>query len=203
MHVSLDPPVGAAPEGGLRPVPRSALNSSSIYPSTEQTLSSLSAVVNGGGLGQIGDIIHNFNAALNGREPEVRELLTRLNDFVGVLDNQRDEIIASIACVEPARRHVRRSARRHRPCTATDPARAGRADQGTAADHHGAAQARNLQRHREPVVNDTQADLIRNLQNLEPAIKALADVGPDLDRALAGLHGLPLQPDLRRPCHQG
>ena len=72
------------------------MNQSSTYPTTEQTLSSLSTVVNAGGLGQIGDIIHNFNTALSGREPQIRELLTRLDNFVGVLDQQRDNIIASI-----------------------------------------------------------------------------------------------------------
>ena len=56
----------------------------------------MSTVVNGGGLGQIGDIIHNFSAAVSGREPEIRELLTRLDNFVGVLDAQQDNIIASI-----------------------------------------------------------------------------------------------------------
>jgi hypothetical protein len=35
------------------------------------------------------------------------------------------------------------------------------------------------------LVNDTQADLVKNLQNLEPTIKALADIGPDLDAAIA------------------
>lgn len=35
------------------------------------------------------------------------------------------------------------------------------------------------------LVNDTQADLVTNLTNLAPTIKALADVGPDLDAALA------------------
>ena len=78
------------------PEPLSRLNQSSTYPTTEQTLSSLSTVVNAGGLGQIGDIIHNFNTALSGREPQIRELLTRLDNFVGVLDEQRDNIIASI-----------------------------------------------------------------------------------------------------------
>ena len=33
---------------------------------------------------------------MSGREPEIRELLTRLDNFVGVLDAQRDNIIASI-----------------------------------------------------------------------------------------------------------
>ena len=72
------------------------LSRSSTYPSTEQTLSSLSAVVNGGGLGQIGDIIHNVNDALSGREDQIRSLLTRLDNFVGTSTRQRDEIVATI-----------------------------------------------------------------------------------------------------------
>ena len=53
-------------------------------------------VVNGGGLGQIGEIIHNFTAALSGREGAVRDLLNRLDTFVGTLDQQRDNIVTSI-----------------------------------------------------------------------------------------------------------
>ena len=41
------------------------------------------------------------------------------------------------------------------------------------------------------LVNDTKTDLVRNLQNLEPALKALADVGPKLDTALAYLPTFP------------
>ena len=89
MHVALDPPPGQAPSGRLKPGATIGLNSSSTYPSTERTLSSLAAVVNGGGLGQIGDIIHNFNAALSGRQDAVRDLITRLDTFVGTLYQQR------------------------------------------------------------------------------------------------------------------
>ena len=53
-------------------------------------------VLNAGGLGQIGDIIHNFNAALSGRGGDVRDLLTRLDRFVGTFDQQRDNLVASI-----------------------------------------------------------------------------------------------------------
>ena len=91
-----DPPPGEAPSGRLKPGATIGLNSSSTYPSTEQTLSSLAAVVNGGGLGQIGDIVHNFNTALNGRQDVVRDLLARLDTFVGTLYQQRDNIIATI-----------------------------------------------------------------------------------------------------------
>lgn len=191
MHVSLDPPVGAAPVGRLAPGATIGLNSSSIYPSTEQTLSSLSAVVNGGGLGQIGDIIHNFNIALNGREPEVRQLLSRLDDFVGVLDNQRDEIIASIASLNrlaatfAGQRDVIDRALTQIP-PALDVLIRERPRITTALEKLGtfSATANRL-------INDTQADLVKNLENLEPALKAFADVGPDLDIALAGTTAFP------------
>ena len=41
------------------------------------------------------------------------------------------------------------------------------------------------------LINDTQADLVRNLKNLEPTVKGLADVGPDIDTALAALTVFP------------
>src|SRR5690349_5317320 len=86
MHLAINPPPGEAPRGRLAPGATIQLNDSSTYPTTEQTLSSLAAVVNGGGLGQFGDIVHNFSAALNGREADFRDLITRLDTFVGALD---------------------------------------------------------------------------------------------------------------------
>ncbi|MDT5413298.1 MAG: phospholipid/cholesterol/gamma-HCH transport system substrate-binding protein, partial [Mycobacterium sp.] len=41
------------------------------------------------------------------------------------------------------------------------------------------------------LINDTQADLVRNLKNLEPTVKGLADVGPDIDTAIASLSVFP------------
>ena len=96
MHVELNPPLGQRPEGRLASGATIPLDRSSSYPSTEQTLSALSVVLNSGGLGQIGDVIHNFSAALSGHENDARELLTRLDEFVGVLDQQREKIVASI-----------------------------------------------------------------------------------------------------------
>ena len=77
MHLELNPPLGQEGVGRLQPGATIPLNRASTYPSTEQTLSSLSVVVNGGGLGQFGEIVHNFNAALSGRAGAVRDLLTR------------------------------------------------------------------------------------------------------------------------------
>jgi ABC-type transporter Mla subunit MlaD len=41
------------------------------------------------------------------------------------------------------------------------------------------------------LVNETQADLVRDLRNLEPTLRSLADVGPDLDKALAYFTAFP------------
>src|SRR5262249_3268555 len=100
MHVALDPPLGQLPTGRLEPGSTIGLNRSSTYPSTEQTLSSLSAVVNGGGLGQIGDFIHSTATALSGREGDVRDLITRLDTFVGTVDEQRDRFNGSIQALD-------------------------------------------------------------------------------------------------------
>jgi virulence factor Mce-like protein len=184
MHVALNPPIGESPEGKLSPGSTVALADSSTYPSTEQTLASLAAVVNGGGLGQIGDVIHNFSAAISGRETEIRDLITRLDTFVGVLDAQRGNIVASIESLNrlsstfAGQRDVITRALdkippamdvliKERPTLVTALQKLGTF--GTTASR---------------LANESQADLVRNLKNLEPAIKALADVGKQLPDVL-------------------
>lgn len=185
MHVALDPPVGQPPSGRLQPGATIPLDRSSTAPSTEQTLSSLSAVVNGGGLGRIGDIIHNFNAALSGRQGDVRDLLTRLNDFVGVLDAQRDNLIASIEALNrlagtfAGQRDVITRVLAEIP-PALDVLIRERPRITTALNKLGVFSDTTTR-----LVNDTQADLVTNLRNLDPTIRALADVGDGLDHALA------------------
>jgi len=41
------------------------------------------------------------------------------------------------------------------------------------------------------LVNDTKVDLVRNLRNLEPTLRALADVGPKLDTAVSYFTAFP------------
>ena len=184
MHLALDPPLGQSGTGRLAPGTTLGLNRSSTYPSTEQTLSALSVVINGGGVGQIGDIVNELNAALNGREAPIRDLLTRLNDFVGILADQRASINATVtelnrlAGTFAAERDVLTRALDRIP-PALDVLVAERPRLTTALEKLGefGGLANDL-------LNDTQADLVRNLQNLQPTLRALADVGPQLDQAL-------------------
>lgn len=195
MHLALNPPVGEEPSGRLESGTTLALDDSSTYPSTEQTLSALSVVVNGGGLGQMGDIIHNFSAMTAGRETDIRDLLTRLDRFVGVLDGQRDNIIASIQqlnrvagtfagqteTIERALKEVPPAIDvliKERPTFTTALASLDEfSDTATG------------------LVNDAGEELIADLAHLEPALKALADVGPDINQGLAYASAFPYGPN--------
>lgn len=203
MHLALNPPLGEQPVGRLQPGATIGLNRSSSYPTTEKTLAALSAVVNGGGLGQFGDIIRNINTALGGREPQIRELLTRLDDVVGVLDQQRDNIIASI---QQLRRLAGTFAGQHevvdRALKNLPPALEVLVKErplltealeklGTFADTATI------------LVNDAGDDLVTNLRNLEPTIKALADVGPDISSALRFATAFPYGPSFADRVTQG
>lgn len=196
MHVSLDPPLGEPRVGRLKPGSTIPLSQSSTYPSTEQTLSSLSAVVNGGALGQVGDIIHSVNAALSGRESQVRDLISRLDNFVGTLNDERDDIVASI---DNLNRFSSTFAQQHEVVSraltaiprALDVLVEQRAQITTALKklHTFSDTATGL-------VNASQADLVKNLQNLEPTLDALANVGSDLGDALAYATHFPFTQDI-------
>jgi phospholipid/cholesterol/gamma-HCH transport system substrate-binding protein len=172
------PPLGQKPSGRLQPGATIPLSDWSTYPSTERTLSSLSTIANGGGLRQIGDIIHNFSAAVSGREPEIRELLTRLDDFVGVLDEQRDNIVSSIqqlnrvAGTFAGQRDVIDRALKEIP-PALDVLIRERPTLTTALERLG-----QFSDTATGLVNDAGDDLVTDLKNLEPALKALAASDP-------------------------
>ncbi len=195
MHLALDPPLGQNPSSALAPGATIPLSDASTYPTTERTLSSLAAVVNGGGLGQIGDVIHNFSSALNGREAQFRDLLTRLNDLVGTLDDQRDDIVNSIQALNrlastfAGQRDVLTSALNKIP-PALDVLIRQRPQLTTALTKLGKFSDVATQ-----LVSDSKADLVTNLKNITPALAAFTALGPDVDTVLEYLPHFPLTGD--------
>lgn len=185
MHLALNPPPGEAPEGRLTPGSTIGLNESSTYPTTEETLSSLSVLVNAGGLGQMGDIIHTFNEALSGREEDFRELFRQLDTFVGVLDQQRQNLVATleslnrIASTFADRRGVIEAALQRIP-KALEVLDRQRPQLTTALTKLGEFSDTATE-----LVNSAGDELVKNLEGLAPTIRALADVGPDLAANLA------------------
>ncbi len=95
-HVELAAPTGVPAEGTLKDGDVIPLDRAGAYPTTEQTLSSLSVVLNGGGLAQLQDITSELNKALDGRTDSARDLLPQLNELVTKLDDQRGDIVAAL-----------------------------------------------------------------------------------------------------------
>jgi phospholipid/cholesterol/gamma-HCH transport system substrate-binding protein len=185
MHMALDPPLGEAPSGRLPPGATIPLTKASAYPSTEQTLSSLSAVVNSGGLGQLGDIVHNFNIGLAGHEGEARDLLGRLDRFIAVFDRQRDNVVASVHALNSLAGTVAAQRASVTRLLATLPLALEVLNRERPRLTAALEKLGTLSDTATGLVNDTEADLVHNLQNLGPTIGGLADVGPDIDEALA------------------
>ncbi|WP_409427227.1 MCE family protein [Mycobacterium sp. SMC-11] len=195
MHLALNPPIGQAPTGRLISGATIPLSDSSTYPSTEQTLSSLAVLVNGGGLGQIGDIIHNFSASMAGRESDIRDLIVRLDHFTGALDRQRDNIVDAIAEMNRAattfagqRDTINRALNkippaidvliRERPKFVTALTKLGQFGDLSAG-----------------LVNDSGHQLVSDLIHIEPALRSLADIGPELNSAVAYASAFPYGPN--------
>ena len=65
-------------------------------PEVEEVLGALSLLLNGGGVGQLKTIFSELNNALEGREPQVRSVLTQLRSFMGQLDANKASIIATL-----------------------------------------------------------------------------------------------------------
>ncbi|AFM16709.1 virulence factor Mce family protein [Mycolicibacterium chubuense NBB4] len=196
MHLELAPPAGQQPIGTLPSGADIPLARSSSYPSTEQTLAALSSVVNAGGLGQIGDVIHSLNATFSGRETGIRDLLSNLDTFVGTLSEQRDDIIAAVTELNRfsatiAQQKDTLSTALHDIQPALDVLRRERPRLTAALDslHQFSDTARR-------VISDVQDDLVTNLGHLGPTLKALADIGPDIDSALGYATIFPLNQNL-------
>ncbi|MGV9412776.1 MCE family protein [Nocardia sp. NPDC003693] len=95
-HLELAPPTDTAASGELRAGDVIPMERAGAYPTTEQTLSSLSVVLNGGGISQLENITGELNKAFTGRTDEIRELLPQLNTLVTTLDAQTADIIAAM-----------------------------------------------------------------------------------------------------------
>lgn len=185
MHVALDPPAGVEPKGLLSPGATIPLARSSSYPSTEETLASVSAVVNGGGLGQLGGIIRSLNEGFGGREDDVRELLGQLSTFVDTLDRQRGDLVGLL---DQARRLSTSFAEQDQLISSA----LHRIPAGLAVVQDQLPQiTRALDRLRvfsttsTDVIDQVGDDLLTNLRHLEPTLRSLADVGPRINSALA------------------
>ena len=89
-----EPPSGTLVDGATIPLSRTGRN-----PEVEEVLGALSLLLNGGGVAQLKTIAQELNNALDGREPQVRSVLSQLDTFMGQLDQNKQDIVAAIQSV--------------------------------------------------------------------------------------------------------
>jgi phospholipid/cholesterol/gamma-HCH transport system substrate-binding protein len=94
-YLELAPPTAEQSHGRLADGAVIPLSRSGRYPETEELFAALATVLNGGGLGQIGTITSELNAALNGRESDIRQLVDHLGTLITTFDEQRAKIVAA------------------------------------------------------------------------------------------------------------
>ncbi|HTF50846.1 MAG TPA: MCE family protein [Pseudonocardia sp.] len=183
------PSVGRLADGDTIPLPRSG-----SFPQTEDVLASLSLLLNGGGLAQVRTITTELNATLSGRTTDLRGLLDQLNTFVGGLDAQKADIVSAIDGLD--RLSTRLNARRDtlgKAIDQLDPTLRVLNDNRDQLVHTLDALGR-FGDVAGDVVRDSHDDLVANLDNLEPTLRALADAGRALPDSLllAGTVPFPL-----------
>lgn len=204
LHIELAPPLGVAPRGRLTSGAVLPLSSGGSYPTTEQTLSAVSLVINGGGLSQLKDITDAASAAFadNGGD-NLRRLLEQLNTFSARLNDQTDDIVGAAEGINDlagqlaAQRPVIDQALQTIPGAAE--AIAGERDRLTEA----LEKTGQLAALTNATIGPTKDSLAQQLNDLAPVLKALADAGPALTRSLDFLATFPYSRVSLRKMNRG
>lgn len=203
LHIELAPPTGVPAQGRLRGGSRIPLESTSEYPTTEQTLAAISMLLNGGGLGKIQDITTALTAAMGGRENDIRALIENLGEFTGELDSQVDDITAAIDSLNnlvgqfAADEPVLDRALQTVPAALAE-VNAQRNALVEATDLLGKLSALAAD-----TVNQSKAALADELPKLWPILKSLADSGPALTKSLNMLFTYPYPMNLLDKVFRG
>ena len=94
--VELSQPTQEKPAGHLADGAQIPLGRTNRNPEIEEVLGALSLLLNGGGVDQLQNISHELNDALSGNEPEIRALLSHVDELATQLDGHKTEILRAI-----------------------------------------------------------------------------------------------------------
>ncbi|WP_458316138.1 MCE family protein [Mycolicibacterium brisbanense] len=191
MHIELAPPTDEPPRGELKDGSVIPLSAAATYPTTEQTLASVSLLLNGGGLGQLQEINQTFAKALAGRENDLRSLLQQIDMFVASLNAQTDDIITATESLNSLAGQVSaKNATVDKALTTIPQALAVLSEQrgkiADAVDALGKFSAITTS-----TVDQTKESLVDNLRNIAPVLRELANAGPALTKGLDFLSTYP------------
>jgi phospholipid/cholesterol/gamma-HCH transport system substrate-binding protein len=191
MHIELTPPKDEPPVGQLKNGSVIPLSRASLYPSTEQTLASVSILLNGGGIGQLQEINQAVAKAFAGREDDMRSLLNQLDVFIAKTNDQTDDIIAAAENLNALVGQVAAQDAVVDKALMTVP----KALAVLAAERTKIAETIDQVGKFSAIAADTihqsRESLVNNLRNIAPVLRSLADAGPSLTKGLDGLATYP------------
>lgn len=191
LHIELAPPTDQAPQGTLGSGALIPLSRSSASPTPEQTLAALSLVLNGGGVGQVGDITQALSTAFRGREQDLRSLLEQSERFATNLDEQSGDIIAATESFNDLVGKFAAQQPVLDRAVQTIPDALAVLDGQQHNLVEAADQLSTFSALTTDTVNRSKESLINELQQTGPVLKALADAGPALTRSLGVLPTYP------------
>ena len=180
-----------AEEGHLEPNAFIPVAETGRNPEVEEVLGALSMVLGSGGVGQLHTISVELNKAFDGRTENVRSALNELDRTVGVLNEQRDDIVSALEAVDSLSGELVRE----------------RETVGNAIDAMAPAVRTLNQQHDSLIrmlkaldrlgvvgtrtINATKEDLLATLKHLGPALAALADAKGDMAKGIAMMVSYP------------
>ncbi|MFF3772797.1 MCE family protein [Streptomyces sp. NPDC002232] len=180
-------------DGSVIPLARTSRNTE-----VEEVFGALSLLLNGGGVNQLKTITRELNAALGGREPEVRSMLNRVNTLVTTLDAHRGDITRALDGVN--RLSATLAGRKKDVDTVLTGLSPGLK---TLENQRGSllTMLRALDTLSDVAVATVDAskkDMIADLKALAPTLTALADAGADLPDSLQVLLTYPFTDEVMR-----
>lgn len=189
--VQLEPPERETPVGELSDGDLIPLNRTSHGTEIEEVLSAMSLLLNGGGLEQVSTISHELQAAMRGREPTIRSVLSRVDTFAGTLDRNRAAITRALDSIDrltgklsDERKTIKDTIDETGPAIAV-------LDRNRADLTKMLVALNKLSRTTTYVIDQSKADLLANLQDLDKILRNLNKAGSDLPKSLESLITFP------------
>ncbi|MFC4053027.1 MCE family protein [Actinomadura syzygii] len=189
--VELKPPEKETPVGDLGNGDLIPLNRTSHGTEIEEVLSAMSLLLNGGGLEQVSTISHELQAAMRGREPTIRSVLSRVNTFAGTLDRNRAAITRALDSIDrltgklsDERKTIQDTIDKTGPAISV-------LNQNRADLTKMLVALNKLSRTTTYVIDKSKADLLANLQDLDKILRNLNKAGSDLPKSLESLITFP------------
>ncbi|WP_236984542.1 MULTISPECIES: virulence factor Mce family protein [Mycobacterium] len=184
LHLELAPPTDQPSQGRLHAGSVIPLSRAGAYPTPEQTLAALSLVLNGGGVGQVGDITEALSTAFRGRQGDLRNLVQQSNTFATNLNQQSADIIAATDSLN----NLVGTFAEQQPvldrAVATIPDALAVLNDQRGNLVEAAGQLGKFSALTTLTVNESKQNLVAELQQLGPVLEALANAGPSLTKSL-------------------